>query len=212
MLKSDGSPLEQAIMARQTIHQILESTAEPAYSVDAQGLISGWNAAAESLLGHSGEAVVGKPCHNVLRGNDVFGNRYCEPDCPLMLMARLRAPIRHFQMDVCRQDDATLRVLCFAIRIPEEQSGAFSLLHLLRPAQRSWPKRIERDLDGAPQVTKRELMVLRLLANGHSTREIATVINISPSTARKHVQNLFGKLDVHSRLAAVLVAFEKGIL
>jgi DNA-binding NarL/FixJ family response regulator len=41
---------------------------------------------------------------------------------------------------------------------------------------------------------------------------MAATLSISPSTVRKHVQNIFDKLNVHSRLGAVLAAFEKQIL
>ena len=212
MQKSNGSPLEQAITGQRAIHEILESTGEPAYCVDGLGQITGWNRPVERLLGHAREAVLGQPCHRVMKGVDVFGNRYCEPHCPLLVLARQRSPIRHFQMDVCRRDDTPLRVLCFAFRIPGDKPGAFSLLHLLRRADQSLPQTINRDQYDHPCLTDRELTVLRLIANGHTTRGMAAEICISPSTVRKHIQNIFKKLQVHTRLGAVSVAFERGIL
>ena len=44
--------------------------------------------------------------------------------------------------------------------------------------------------------------MLELLAGGANNQEIARVLSISPETARTHVQNLLGKLRVHSRLEA----------
>lgn len=52
-------------------------------------------------------------------------------------------------------------------------------------------------------LTKRERHILGLLMEGMSTREMVTTLGVSPSTVRTHVQNIFTKLNVHSRLAAV---------
>lgn len=52
-------------------------------------------------------------------------------------------------------------------------------------------------------LTPRELDILRLLADGLSTRQIMRVLAVSESTVRTHVQNIFFKLGVHSRLQAV---------
>lgn len=62
------------------------------------------------------------------------------------------------------------------------------------------------------KLTKREVEVLRLLAQGHTDREIAAELWISPRTAGSHVTNIFGKLDVDSRAAAVAVAFRNDLI
>lgn len=52
-------------------------------------------------------------------------------------------------------------------------------------------------------LTNRERHILGLLVEGMSTREMVSTLGVSPSTVRTHVQNIFTKLGVHSRLAAV---------
>jgi LuxR family maltose regulon positive regulatory protein len=52
-------------------------------------------------------------------------------------------------------------------------------------------------------LSARELELLRLLASGLSTSEIAGQLFITPGTARNHLKSIFGKLDVHSRVQAV---------
>ena len=52
-------------------------------------------------------------------------------------------------------------------------------------------------------LTPRELEVLRALTEGLSTREICDRLAIAPNTLRTHVQNIMGKLRVHSKLEAV---------
>jgi DNA-binding NarL/FixJ family response regulator len=54
-------------------------------------------------------------------------------------------------------------------------------------------------------VTRRELDVLQLLADGRSTREIAERLYLSPKTVERHIANLAGKAGVAGR--AQLVAF-----
>ena len=61
-------------------------------------------------------------------------------------------------------------------------------------------------------LTGRELQVLRLVAAGKSNREIATELVISDHTARRHLQNIFGKLGVSSRAAAVSFGFQHDLI
>jgi LuxR family maltose regulon positive regulatory protein len=58
----------------------------------------------------------------------------------------------------------------------------------------------------------REMEVLRLLAQGCSDKKIAETLVIAPETVHKHLKNIYGKLDVHSRLEATLRAREFGLL
>jgi len=66
--------------------------------------------------------------------------------------------------------------------------------------------------EGNGPLTPRELEVLRLLAGGANTRVAAEQLRVSPATIRNHVQNLLGKLGVHSRLQAVAYANAHGLV
>jgi LuxR family maltose regulon positive regulatory protein len=61
-------------------------------------------------------------------------------------------------------------------------------------------------------LTERELEVLRLMAQGASNKEIATELIIALTTAKKHVSNIIGKLNVSNRTEAVANARDLGIL
>lgn len=59
-------------------------------------------------------------------------------------------------------------------------------------------------------LTPRERQILEFLVSAASTRQVALSLNVSETTVRNHVQNLFSKLGVHSRLECVAVAHELG--
>jgi len=61
-------------------------------------------------------------------------------------------------------------------------------------------------------LSEREIEVLRRLAAGQSTDDMAAAMGISVPTVRKHVQNVLGKLGVHSKLQAAALAVRRGIV
>ncbi len=62
------------------------------------------------------------------------------------------------------------------------------------------------------QLSIRELDVLRLMAEGKDNADIGELLSLSRNTVRTHVQNILGKLGVHSKLAAVAAAVRRGII
>ena len=61
-------------------------------------------------------------------------------------------------------------------------------------------------------LTDRELEVLRLVSIGLSNEAIAETLVISIETVKKHLKNIYGKLDVHNRVEATNRAREVGLL
>ena len=59
-------------------------------------------------------------------------------------------------------------------------------------------------------LTRREVEVLRLVADGLTTSEIATRLFISPKTVDHHVQHVYTKIGVSNRAAATRWAFDDG--
>jgi two-component system NarL family response regulator len=64
----------------------------------------------------------------------------------------------------------------------------------------------------APKLTDREMEVLKLVAKGSSNRDIARVLFISENTVKNHVRNILEKLQIHSRMEAVMVAVREKLI
>jgi len=62
------------------------------------------------------------------------------------------------------------------------------------------------------KVTKREIEVLEQISQGLEYREIAANLFISPATVRKHIKNIYRKLQVNNKMRAVKKASRDGLI
>lgn len=213
------------------VAELVASTAEPAFAVDGRALFVAMNPAAEELLDLSQSEALGRCCHEVVNGRDVFGNRFCCVDCPVAIMARRREPVRRFLMTLEPSPGGELRVEVFAMCVYGPHPRDLTILHVLEPlASRGTcdalvpPEgsteadvvctraAVEGTATAQPGLTRRELEILRLLERGSETNDIARELFITSKTVRNHVQNILRKLDAHSRLEAVYCARRRHIL
>ena len=86
-------------------------------------------------------------------------------------------------------------------------SMAIKLLDEFKQMSRS-----DRTAVPTPRLTERELEVLRLVAQGLNNREIAKQLFISENTVKNHVRNILEKLQLHSRMEAVMYAMKEKLL
>ncbi|GCE19177.1 hypothetical protein KDK_29770 [Dictyobacter kobayashii] len=70
----------------------------------------------------------------------------------------------------------------------------------------------ENDDDMIDKLSEREYMVLGLIAEGLSNQEIAQKLVVTVSTIKTHLNNIYAKLHVHTRLQAVTRAYDLGVL
>jgi DNA-binding NarL/FixJ family response regulator len=70
----------------------------------------------------------------------------------------------------------------------------------------------ESDASGRPVLTPREREVIQLVAEGKTTKEVATALSLSVKTAETHRTNLMRKLDLHSIAALTIYAVRNGIV
>ena len=207
-------------------------TAEGAFAVDLRQSIVAWNAAAEELLGYGEQEVLGRKCGSVLgicgaRGADCDTQR-CNAIAN-MVQGRLTS---HMEVEV-RARTGSVRRLSMSIVPTHSTSGDVHVLHLFHDIGQD-PRQASADYQPAMvganhppmqtdshdrsrgevplQLTHREREVLHLLAAGQTTKDIATALSISPITVRNHVTRVIEKLDVKTRLQAVVAASHWGLL
>jgi PAS domain S-box-containing protein len=198
----------------------------PVYATDENNRIIAWNRAAEQLLGHRSDDAVGKECYPLIAGTDIYGNDFCDRECNVTKMVRRNRIVKRFDMDVRRASGDAIRAHCAILVVPGPSASRFSIIHLLEKAEEETPRRKSGETPSVPdrplrlppspsaraQLTPREQQVLRTLATGAGTREIAESLFISPTTVRTHVRNLLYKMRAHSRLEAVLNALQDRLI
>ena len=112
-----------------------------------------------------------------------------------------------------RRTTTVLRKIA-ARRHPSHREGTIpssASLPVTLPARMMPPKRFA-SLPGLRILTPREMEVLRLVAEGQTDRGIADRLYLSRRTVSCHVSHILDKLDVPSRVAAVLTADRIGLL
>ena len=117
----------------------------------------------------------------------------------LMAEERFRGPegLSAFR-DYCASAQLVLMAVC------DEKDG---VLGAIRARAASLPAEAP-----AYDLTPHELRLLRLMVEGHSYKTAAARLGVSVNTVAFHLQNIYGKLDVHSKAAAVARALNEGLL
>ena len=101
----------------------------------------------------------------------------------------------------------TVRLYFFRGPGPDFSERDRALLTLLRPHLHQACLDAERRRHPVPQLTARQQGLLRLVAAGHTNTQIARRLGISEGTVRTHLENIYERLHVSSRTAAVIRAF-----
>ena len=186
--------------------QLVASTTVPAFSVDANAKVLAWNCGAEHLFGHKQSDVLGRNCWDVLAGYDLFGNEYCSAHCPLLAMAKSHKAINRCELCFQAAEGNHVNVGVSTMSFSGKTASELMIVHLLTPIASHHVRPV------CGLLTKRECDVLRILGDGKQTTEIGKRLNVSEATVRNHIQKIFRKLDVHTRLEAVCIAWRMGLL
>ena len=216
----------------ETLERISRS-GEAVFAVDSAQRIILWNKACERLLGRPARSAVGKPCYDVLCGRDANGNLYCHRNCAVAFQAREMKddPVHAFTLTARAGDGKKKKISTSMFAIPSYHPALNTLVHVLRegngvapPAETPRPKPTETQEKAEPLspvtlaggetvvLTAREKEILRCLADGMGTSAIAKKLFIATVTVRNHVQSILHKLDVHTKVAAVVLAFRHGLV
>jgi DNA-binding CsgD family transcriptional regulator len=214
---------------------ILNAAPYGAYAVDLDQTILFWNRSAERILGHKAEGTIGRRCCQVLQNfEEGASTPICLGGCPSIESAKAGrdAPIVHAWMLCASGQRRLLTVTPFII--PQARAEQPVLVHLFHERDDDVQARrvagavrgvlSERRLPHEPNdlmtdvlnrsasLTIRETEVLRLVALGLSTQEIANDTYLSVHTVRNYVRNAREKLQAKTTLAVVMAAQRLGLL
>jgi PAS domain S-box-containing protein len=216
--------------------RLLASGADGVYAVDDEQRIVYWSPSAEKILGHKASEAVGKFCYEFMLGEDYDRQPFCRRDCPTIVAARRGRGVPAY--DICSKTKSGRDLWISVSIIPGDSKtpGGPAAIHLFRDVtDRCLSEALARDTLAAvrgymessrpsngdvarpapapnPRLSARELEVLRRLAQGDSTTELAENLSISVATARNHMDRVMRKLGVHSRLKAVVRAARLGLI
>ena len=216
----------------ETLERIARS-GEAVFAVDSADRIILWNKACERLLGRPARSAVGKPCYEILCGRDTNGNIYCHRNCAVAHQARefKDDPVRSFELTTKTGDGKKKKISTSMFAIPSYHPALNTLVHVLRdlngasaPAEAPRVESKQPPAESEPLspvtlsggetvvLTTREKEILRCLAEGMGTGAIAKKLFIATVTVRNHVQSILHKLDVHTKVAAVVLAYRHGLV
>ena len=213
----------------------LMGTADGIFIVDSELRIHMWNDAAEKILGFSKGDVEGKFCYQIIRGSNEAGELICRKHCQILKMALRSESISNYDTRLWTRDGEICWLNMSIITLQSRQHGhGVMIVHMFRDISQKKddeimfnqilekaryyqnnPAKIREDkipVEQVEKLTRRQREVLTLLARGYTTREIADSLSISPNTARNHIQLIFQKFQVHTRLEAVAFALKNGLL
>jgi PAS domain S-box-containing protein len=204
---------------------LLGRTADGVCAVNERGRIAFWNRSAEKILGYSARDVVGRACCEVFVGRDGVGNRLCYQGCHVLTLVKQGEPVQHFDMATRTKAGKPVWLDISILVLPGARPDTSTTVHLFRDVTASKEietlvrERLAQTLpppspgsEPPPELTRRELEILRLVAGGASTRAMAERLHVSPATVRNHVQHILAKLGVHSRLEAAAYATRHRLL
>ena len=172
------------------VEQALDRVGVPSYVLDETGVVRWINAAAERLVGD----VRGRHFTSVVapedsrRANELFARKVLgsspATDSTGVLVSTAGTRL-------------AVEISSVPLMSGERVVGVFGLFEE-QPG--------EGPMAAPPQLTPRQVEVLRLLEQGRSTKQIAAELHVSTETVRNHIRRLFRALGVHSRLEAVAAA------
>ena len=107
---------------------VVDGMADPAFAVNDKHRLVAWNQGVERLLGREARSVLGKRCYQVICGTDVFGNRFCRANCPVLNMARHDERVNSFELHLPTANAETTR-FNISIIVLRRTVAEFAVLH-----------------------------------------------------------------------------------
>lgn len=114
------------------VKAMLARTADGAVLVDETGHVAFWNKAAERLLGFQAAEVLGRPCHEVMRGETLSGHPFCTASCAVAYRLGCGSAVRNFDLQTRTKRGKIIWLNVTSLPVPSRTEGRFSFAHLFR--------------------------------------------------------------------------------
>ena len=217
---------------------IIENAARAAVATDGDNTVLHWNGAAVELFGFTADDAIGRNFQRVIQARDVHGNRLSADHGAFHEMIRIGEAPQSFEIAIITATGKMIRVAVSIVIVIGPKATEYTLIYLMTPMHRR--RRADEAIDrllaqanvpgvtvpgaqqatGAdqrgtsrpPHLTRRQLEVLLLLAEGKKSREIAEELCISVHTVRTHIQGVLRSLGAANRLEAVSRALHERLI
>lgn len=233
-----GEAQTRSPVAFPNVPTIVKNASRAAIATDPKNVIVHWNTAAVELFGFSAEEAVGRNLQQVIQARDVHGNRLSTDHGAFHEMIRIGEAPQSFELAIITATGKMVTVAVSIIVVLDPKPTDYHLVYLMTPLHRR--RRADEAIDrvlaqtnipgitepggGAPtgatqrgthqppHLTRRQLEVLLLMAEGKRSGEIAKELRISVHTVRTHIQGIFRTLGAVNRLEAVSRALHERII
>ncbi|MBF0352636.1 MAG: response regulator [SAR324 cluster bacterium] len=193
----------------QWLESILEKFQDGVITTDTAGSITYFNPSAERLTGWSAKKALGLSCQKVLNFEE---NGFAVDTFNLINELLGEAPengVNRDQIQIISKQKKMFPIDLHVTLLKDEQGGIKGNVITIR--DRSNRHTIASDAEDPRQslihsLTKRQKEILTYIARGYSTKEIGSMLFISPRTVEFHRQNMMKTLGVHDVVALVQVA------
>lgn len=223
-------------MRPDTLFSLLEALPCGAYAMSLDQTIVFWNRAAERLLGHAPDAVLGRRCYEVVSGSSHGGlTPVCLGGCPSIRYLQAGLVPAQVPLQLTKASGQQRWMTVTPMVVSGVLRDAPLLVHLfddtaetedarptvdsLRAALATGGADIMSDHPEGAQargessgLSRRELDVLRLMALGWTIVQIGAELHISQHTVRNHIRNLRKKLNAGTKLDAVVKGLRLGLI
>ena len=214
-------------MLEQELFDLLEGTADAAFTLTDQCEICSWNDAAERLFGYGKADALRKSCQSLLQGRGALGIQVYGDHCVIQdnVASQLETP--NFDLEVKIRSGRRMWVsvstlvyenarnhrrliVQLAHDITERKKNEELLRKMMSVSRQlaSIPDIVARPAPVSP-LSEQEREILQMFSVGKNSTEIARKLGITLQTLRNHLHHINQKLHTHNRLEAVTHAMQR---
>jgi len=219
------------------ILQIMASSTDGVFAVEADNKIVFWNKSAQKIMGYKPKEVLGKSYKEIIPARDINGNPVCLRSSNPRKANNCDNSVENYEILTNSNKANKIWLNISVFYVPSSPSEYGMSVYIFRDItrQKIYEKIINEVISKTnfvnqlkiripsikkdcnkfkpePRLTSRERQVLTLLADGYPTKYISDKLYIALSTLRKHIRNIYSKLQAHSMLDAVAKARQSNLI